>query len=105
MLPNNDYEDDDGDEDSGNRFINTMNSSEQLHFPISNNSTVLHSTLVKVHTIFIFSKNYFIYRKQNGHYENPFIYLSSSLPPRHAQGLAAFIAEVILISQFKLFCK
>lgn len=47
MLPNNDYEDD-GD-DSGNRYMNTMNSSEQLHFPISSNSATLHSTLVKVH--------------------------------------------------------
>lgn len=53
MLPNNDYEDDDGDVD-GNRFINTMNSSEQLHFPISSNSTILHATLVKAQIFFFF---------------------------------------------------
>lgn len=45
MLPINVYDDDD-DDDEIDRYT-TMNSSEQLHFPINNKSTILQSSLVQ----------------------------------------------------------
>lgn len=98
MLPNNEYDDDDDDDDENDDIFNKNNSSEQLHFPIISNSTT-QSTSVTLQNIYIiiFIKTIFIHRKQTEDYENPFIYLSSSLPLRHAQGLAAFVAEVCII--------
>lgn len=46
MLPMNIYDDDDDDDDEMDRYT-SMNSSEQLHFPINSKSTVLQSSLVK----------------------------------------------------------
>jgi len=46
MLPINVYDDDDDDDDDEVDKYTTMNSSEQLHFPINNKSTILQSSLV-----------------------------------------------------------
>lgn len=46
MLPINVYDDDDDDDDEIDRYT-TMNSTEQLHFPINNKSTILQSSLVQ----------------------------------------------------------
>jgi len=46
MLPINVYDDDDDDDEEMDRYT-TMNSSEQLHFPINNKSTTLQSSLVQ----------------------------------------------------------
>lgn len=46
MLPINVYDDDDDEDDEIDRYT-TMNSSEQLHFPINNKSTILQSSLVQ----------------------------------------------------------
>lgn len=40
---------------------------------------------------------FLIYRNKSEYHEDPFIYLSSSLPPKYAHGLASFITEVIQI--------
>jgi len=47
MLPINVYDDDDDDDDDEIDRYTTMNSSEQLHFPINNKSTILQSSLVE----------------------------------------------------------
>lgn len=44
MLPINVYDDDDDDDDEIDKY--TMNSSEQLHFPINNKSTIVQPLLV-----------------------------------------------------------
>lgn len=104
MLPNNDYEydcdvDDDEEEEEEDNNVDTYyqpSSSDRIHFPITSNSGLVKITpvIITFFYYYFFLITFMTYRILRN--ENPFLYLSYSIPSRHAQGLAAFIAEVKL---------
>lgn len=97
MLPNNDYEydcEDDEEEDNNVDTYYQPSCSEKMHFPISNSTLVKITLVTKTFFNFFCLIAFMTCRILKN--ENPFLYLSYSIPSRHAQGLAAFIAEVKL---------